>query len=259
MIDIGVNLTNGRFQSDLDDVLLRAQKEGVESLIITGSDRKSTVEALELVQQYPEFLKSTAGVHPHHASDWNSLLKDEMIVFAKHSEVVAIGEMGLDFNRDFSPRDVQESCFEAQLGIAATVNKPVFLHQRDAHQRFVEILAPYISQLKGAVVHCFTGDKSELKQYLEMGCYIGITGWVCDERRGQALRDAVSYIPKDRLMIETDAPYLLPSTIRPKPKKNRNEPSFLKYVVEELARLREEDVDTIKKYTLENTKRFFDI
>ena len=131
---------------------------------------------------------------------------------------VAVGECGLDFFRDYSPRDAQRRAFAAQLELAAEVGKPVFLHQRDAHEEFVAMLAPARASLAGGVAHCFTGGPAELDAYLELDLYIGVTGWVCDERRGAALRAAVPRIPLDRLLVETDAPYLLPRDLEPKPR-----------------------------------------
>src|SRR5699024_867619 len=149
---------------------------------------------------------------------------------AAHPEVVAIGETGLDFFRDFSPRPQQEAAFRAQLELAAELDMPVFLHQREAHARFLPILRDHLSALPAAVVHCFTGTDTELDAYLDAGCHIGITGWICDERRGHHLRDLVARVPAGRLMIETDAPYLLPRDLRPKPRSRRNDPMHLAHV-----------------------------
>jgi len=259
LIDIGVNLTNKRFKSDLPELLSRAQAQDIERIIVTGTCHKSSVEALALVAQYPDLLSCTAGVHPHDASDWDDALNITMLDLAQKPEVVAVGECGLDFNRDFSPRDKQEACFDAQLQIAATTGKPVFLHERDAHERFLQILKQYRDQLSAVVVHCFTESKDQLHRYLDMDCYIGVTGWVCDERRGDALREAVPHIPADRLMIETDAPYLLPRSMKPKPKNNRNEPAFLSHVLKEVAALRGESEDTVAQQTTSNARKFFNV
>ncbi len=259
LIDIGVNLTNKRFRDDLPEVLERARLNNVNQLILTGTDAETSQSALALANQHPGFLYSTAGVHPHHASEWDEELQALIRKLTHEKQVVAVGECGLDFNRNFSTPEEQTICFEAQLQIAIETQMPVFLHERDAHLRFTEILGEFIEEIPAAVVHCFTGTKEELKVYLDMNCYIGITGWVCDERRGDALREAVSYIPKDRLMIETDAPYLLPRTLKPRPKSGRNEPSFLPYVVQELSALRGESISQIADFTTANAKRFFGI
>ncbi len=257
LIDIGVNLTNKRFQKDLPDVLARAQENQVAHMVVTGTSADNSRKAFELASHYPQLLSSTAGVHPHDASGWNNAVEKQIRDLLDHSCVVAVGECGLDFNRDFSPRDQQKTCFAAQLALAVEKEMPVFMHERDAHQCFVEILSTYRAQLGAVVVHCFTGDREQLKAYLDMDCHIGVTGWVCDERRGQDLRDAVSYIPADRLMIETDAPYLTPRTIKPKPKDGRNEPAFLPYVLRELALLRGVSEQQLMEETRVTAQNFF--
>ncbi len=259
MIDIGANLTNKRFRDDIDDVLHDAAQAGVEQIIVTGTSVEGSSAALALARQYPDLLKSTAGVHPHYASNWNSEVSKSIIELARHELVVAVGECGLDFNRDLSPRDQQELCFEEQLAIAGELELPVFLHERDAYERFVSLLAPRMDSLSAAVVHCFTGSEQALKHYLDLGCYIGITGWICDERRGQGLRDIVRYIPADRLLIETDSPYLLPRTIKPKPKGGRNEPALLSYVLAELAAVRGVTVEEMAQSSTAAAKTFFNL
>jgi TatD DNase family protein len=257
LIDIGANLTSSRFAQDLADVVANAQTENIVHAIVTGTSLEESRAALELVKQYPEFLSCTAGVHPHVASRWNTDAESEVRELLTSTSAVAVGECGLDFNRDFSPRDQQEKCFAAQLEIAATLSKPVFLHERDAHGRFAAVLKNYRDHLSGAVVHCFTGTKKELFTYLDLDCHIGITGWVCDERRGDDLREAVRHLPLNRLMLETDAPYLTPRTIKPRPPKGRNEPKYLPYVLEALSELREESAETIAAQALKNTREFF--
>lgn len=145
---------------------------------------------------------------------------------AENDRVVAIGECGLDFNRNFSAPEQQEYAFNAQLALAAELSLPVYLHCREAHERFIAILAPWLPQLPASVLHCFTGTREELEACLAMGLSIGITGWVCDERRGQALRELMPLIPAERLLLETDAPWLLPRDMHPRPASRRNEPCF---------------------------------
>ncbi len=172
--------------------------------------------------------------------------------------MVAVGECGLDFNRNFSPPAEQRSAFAAQIEIAAETGLPIFLHQRDAHDEFLQTLKSAWSSLEGgAVVHCFTDGPTEAQDYLDLGCHLGITGWVTDARRGEELRRAVPLIPKDRLLIETDAPYLLPQNLRPKPKGRRCEPMHLIEVARSVARLREETLEDVMEYTTANARRFF--
>jgi TatD DNase family protein len=202
-------------------------------------------------------LFATAGLHPHHAADLDAAALEEFRTLALAPEVVATGEMGLDFYRDFSPRPVQEEAFRRQLELAIAVGKPVFLHQRDAHERFIAVLRDYLPALPRAVVHCFTGTGDELRECLDQGLYVGITGWICDERRGRHLLDLVGVIPEDRLMIETDAPYLLPRTLRPKPDTRRNEPMYLPAVLDAIAGVTGRSVAAVAGATTRTARTFF--
>lgn len=241
LIDIGANLTHESFDRDRDAVIQRARAAGVTRQIITGATLEHSEQALALALQYPGELFATAGVHPHHASEYTAECDARLRELCQHPAVVSAGECGLDYFRDFSPRKDQQRAFEMQLQLAVDLNKPVFLHQRDAHADFMAVMAGFKNQLGPAVVHCFTGSKEELFDYLDQDWYIGITGWICDERRGAHLRELVAAIPADRLMVETDAPYLLPRTLKPMPKDRRNEPAFLPHIVQEIARERQED------------------
>ena len=213
LIDIGANLTHDSFDHDFDQVIERAQAAGVDTIILTGTDLSSAHKAAEYSQNNPQLFKSTAGLHPHAASQWTTELATEIQTLLKHDEVIAVGECGLDFNRDFSPREKQRVVFEEHLKLAILAEKPLFLHQREAHEPFFQLLKKYRNQIVGGVVHCFTDTKEALEDYLALDMYIGITGWVCDERRGAELQEIVKHIPADRLLIETDAPYLLPRTL----------------------------------------------
>ncbi len=235
VIDIGANLTHDSFSEDLDNVLERARAAGVMRFIITGSSATGSRDAVDLAAQYPNLMRATAGVHPHHASEYNDTVETTLLELLAQDTVVAVGECGLDYFRNFSPRQAQLEAFERQLTLAENVGKPLFLHQRDAHEDFVAVLSERIDTLPHGVAHCFTGDEAMLRRYLDMGLYIGITGWICDERRGAHLRDLVPQIPPDRLMIETDAPYLLPRTLDPKPASRRNEPMYLPEVLRVVA------------------------
>ncbi|MFC3913488.1 3'-5' ssDNA/RNA exonuclease TatD [Pseudaeromonas sharmana] len=257
MIDIGLNLTNPQFASDREAVLLRAQQAGVEAVILTGTDLDDSAAAATLAAGWPQFAYSTAGLHPHDARHWDAGSATRLRSLAAAPQVVAIGECGLDFNRDFSPRPQQEAAFVAQLELAVELNKPVFLHCRDAHARFTSLLAPYLRHLPGAVLHCFTGTADELSECLTLGLHIGITGWVCDERRGETLRALVPQIPAGRLMIETDAPYLLPRDLSPKPTSRRNEPAYLPHIAATVAALRGESCSALLAHTRATSRAFF--
>lgn len=259
LIDIGANLTHESFRHDFDAVLDRARTHGVTRMIVTGASHTGSEHALDLARAHPGFLYATAGVHPHHAIDYNDAT-DALIRTLTHApEVRAVGETGLDYNRNYSPRDVQLQVFERQLQIAVDVGKPLFLHQRDAHHDFIALLKKYRDKVPAAVVHCFTDTREALHDYLALDCHIGITGWICDERRGTHLREFVRDIPANRLMIETDAPYLLPRTVRPQPSHRRNEPMFLKHICEEIARDRGEEVDVTAANSTAAAAAFFSL
>jgi TatD DNase family protein len=267
LIDSGANLSHDSFDHDRDAVLQRARDAGVVQLVVTGASREHSPKALALAQAHPGFLFATAGVHPHHASEYTDECDAEMRALHAHAEVVAVGECGLDYFRDLSPRPAQRRAFERQLqigvdlaveGLAANgMGKPLFLHQRDAHADFMAMMKNFDGRLGPAVVHCFTGSRAELFDYLDQDWHIGITGWLCDERRGQHLRELVKHIPGDRLMIETDAPYLLPRTVKPQPSHRRNEPMYLAHIVEELARDRGEEVAVTAANTAATARAFF--
>jgi TatD DNase family protein len=257
LIDIGANLTHDSFDADLDETLSRAEAAGVVKMIVTGSSDQGNIDAAGLAEMHPGLLYSTAGVHPHHASDYTDASSELIRSLLTRESVVAIGECGLDYFRNFSPRDAQLEAFRSQLEIAADTEMPVFLHQRDAHDDFVEQLEPMLPKISRAVAHCFTGEGESLQEYLAMGLWIGITGWICDERRGAHLQEIVSEIPDDRLLIETDAPYLLPRTLVPKPKSRRNEPAFLTEVLRVVAKARGQNEQHVAKITTENAVEFF--
>lgn len=257
LIDIGVNLTHDSFDTDRDQVMSRAAAAGVGRMIVTGTSVTASVQALELAVRYPGTLFATAGVHPHHADTLDAHGVEALRTLATAEHVVAVGECGLDYFRDYSPRTAQRDAFVAQLSLAAEVGKPVFLHQRDAHAEFVELLAPRRAALAGGVAHCFTGGVEELEAYLDLDLYVGITGWLCDERRGAALREALPRIPLDRLLIETDAPYLLPRDLPAKPRDRRNEPAFLRHVLASIAAAYDRPEAQIAAAATANTERLF--
>lgn len=257
LIDIGVNLGHESFNHDLDAVLARARAAGVAQMVVTGASRAGSPKALELAQAHPGFLYATAGVHPHHAVEVTGECLAELRALHAHPQVVAVGECGLDYFRDFAPRPAQRRAFERQLELAAESGKPLFLHQRDAHADFLGVMKEFEGRIGPAVVHCFTGTREELFDYLDADYHIGITGWLCDERRGLHLREIVKNIPADRLMVETDAPYLLPRTVRPMPSHRRNEPVYLRHIVEELARDRGETPERTAAASTATARAFF--
>lgn len=257
LLDIGINLAHDSFDHDRDAVVQRAHDLGVTRMLITGSSLASTQSAIALVQRYPEQMRCTAGVHPHHAVDLDPAQLQAFNELARRPEVVAVGECGLDYFRNFSPHPAQLEAFEQQLALAAEVRKPVFLHQRDAHQDFMTVMRRHRARLTGGVAHCFTDGLEQARAYLDLDLYIGITGWICDERRGHHLREVVRQIPAERLLIETDAPYLLPRDLHPKPQSRRNEPMYLPHVLAAIAEARGESVETLAEITTANALRLF--
>lgn len=259
LIDIGANLTHDSFHDDFDQVLQRARDQHIEQMIVTGATVQGSQKALDLARRYPGFLYGTAGIHPHHADEATDDAMKALRTLAEHPEIKAVGETGLDFFRNFSPREDQVRSFERHLGIASELDKPLFLHERDAYPTFAEILTPWRDELGDIVVHCFTGEADALYAYLDLDCYIGITGWICDERRGQHLLELIKDIPPDRLMIETDSPYLMPRNISPRPKSRRNEPAYLPYVCQGIAEALNQPYEEVAARTTANARRFFNL
>ena len=257
LIDIGANLGHESFAHDRDVVIGRAQAAGVAQIVVTGASREGSREALEIAGAHPGRLFATAGVHPHHALEVTAEAEAELRELHRDPRVVAVGECGLDYYRDLAPRHAQRRAFEIQLALAVECGKPLFLHQRDAHADFMDVMRGFEGRLGAVVVHCFTGTGEELADYVAQGWYVGITGWLCDERRGAHLRQLVRDIPADRVLVETDAPYLLPRNLRPMPSHRRNEPMFLPHIVEELARDRGEAVADTAAATTANARRLF--
>ncbi len=259
LIDIGSNLTHPTFDADRDEVIDRATAAGVVAQIISGADLAGSQQGAQLALTRPGVLWSTAGVHPHYASHLHDAQEAAFKELLAQPQVVAVGECGLDYFRSFSPREAQLNAFVKQLEWAIEVQKPIFLHQREAHADFVDLLRDYAPRLRRGVAHCFTEGPRELEDYLQLGFSIGITGWICDERRGQRVREAIAGIPAGRLMIETDSPYLLPRDLDPRPRSRRNEPKFLPHIARTIAAARRETFEQVAAFTTANALEFFDL
>ena len=258
-IDIGANLTHDAFDLDREAVIAQAHEAGVMQIVVTGADVAGSEMAAELARGHPGRLFATAGVHPHHAQQFEPTQLPALRALLGCAQVVAVGECGLDYFRNFSPRAAQLRAFEWQLQLAADSGKPLFLHQRDAHEDFIAALRAWGARLPRAVAHCFTGGERELDAYLALGLSIGITGWFCDERRGAHLRSLVGRIPVGRLMLETDAPYLLPRDLSPRPASRRNEPRYLPHIGEAVAHARGETVEYCAAHTSAHAQEFFSL
>ena len=251
LVDIGANLTHPAFAPDLDEVLGRARQAGVETIIVTGTTVEESRQASTLGFPF------TAGVHPHHARDCGPDTIPQLKSLAENPRCVAIGECGLDFNRNYSPHPDQEKWCIAQLELGLSLGKPLFLHSRDAHPRFSEILKRH--RVERGVAHCFTGEREELRAYLDLGLHIGITGWICDERRGKHLLELVREIPRDKLLLESDAPYLTPRDLKPQPKARRNEPAFLPHILRTVARALGRPAEDVAAETTRNALQLFSL
>jgi TatD DNase family protein len=257
LVDIGLNLAHDSFNHDRDHVVAAARAAGVHCMVITGSTLESSRAAIDLARSAPDTFRATAGIHPHHAQEFRDADLPVLRSLVLEAEVGAVGECGLDYFRNFSPHEDQERVFRLQLELAVETARPVFLHQRDGHDTFMAILREYRPRLAAAVAHCFTGDERELRDYLDLGLSIGITGWICDERRGLHLRELVRLVPLDRLMLETDAPYLIPRDLRPKPSGRRNEPKYLPHILRTVAACRGEPPEAVALATTRNATAFF--
>jgi TatD DNase family protein len=257
LIDIGCNLTHDSFERDRAEVIANAREAGVVQMVVTGASEAGSIKALELSKQWPGTLYATAGCHPHLAAEFSAETESVLRDLLENPEVVAAGECGLDYFRDFSPRPDQRRAFERQLELAVGSGKPVFLHQRDAHADFMAILTEFRPNLARAVVHCFTDAREAMLDYLNLDCHIGITGWICDERRGHHLKEFVGEIPADRLMLETDSPYLKPRNLRPKARTHRNEPQWLPWIAGTVAACRNTTPEKLAAQTTACARAFF--
>ncbi|MBE6487463.1 MAG: hydrolase TatD [Methanosphaera stadtmanae] len=259
LIDIGINLMHKSYDKDRTDVVDEAKKVGVTQNIITGSSISSSRTAVEYASKYPGTLFATCGVHPHDAKSCNENTIGILRDLASNDCVVAIGECGLDYNRNYSPQNIQRKWFEEQVKLAEELNMPLFLHDRESYDDFSKILRRHKEVSKRSVVHCFTGTKYEAEDYLDLGCYIGVTGWICDDRRNDELLKAIKVIPPEKLMIETDGPFLLPRDFESKPKKNRNEPKYLPHILGRIAKEMNIDKQELAEQVTMNTRKFFNI
>lgn len=265
LVDVGVNLLNGQFRRDLDEVVARARRAAVEHMLIIATDLATSEQAIEAGADLN--LRCTAGVHPHDAAgvapDWQAQLEQ----LAAHPQVCAVGETGLDFNRNYSPPEDQLAVFAAQIAIAQRLNKPLYVHDRESRGELLRVLRA-AGALPPTLVHCFTGTAEELEAYLGAGFYIGITGWITDPKRGEKLRELVTRIPDERLLLETDAPFLKPFNTPPdwlaqhglsSRYKRRCEPAMLPFVLDAVATLRRQDPAQLAAATGANAQRLFGI
>ena len=256
-IDIACNFTHESFKHNLDEVINNAEEEGVEKFVLLCASL-ADIDPIKVIQNNtPEKFFISAGIHPHNATEILEINYDALLKKLKSINPNAIGETGLDYFRNISPPDIQKKSFGMHIEIAKELSLPLYLHQRDAHGDFIRIIKENISNFPKFVVHCFTGTQTELDEYLELGAYIGLTGWICDAKRNIDLRKSIKNIPIDRMMIETDCPYLIPKNLPIKPKKNINEPKYLPHIANEIAELKGIEIEELKIATRENAIKFF--
>ena len=254
IFDSHCHLDDKAYRKDIARVIERAHQNDVIRMMTVGVNKETATQAVSLAEANPD-LYASVGFHPHDAKQCNSDALDFMIKLAESSKVRAWGEIGLDYNRMYSPREDQERWFVRQLEIAAELGLPMIFHERDSSGRFLEILKANFKTESGGVIHCFSGTAQELEQYLSMGLCIGITGILTLRGRGANLREMVPQIPSNRMVVETDAPYLTPA-----PEKyhtRRNEPAFVKSVLRKLAEVRNEDPDELAQTIWDITCRLY--
>lgn len=252
--DIGLNLFCRQFPNP--EKIIQDAKDNNVCCILTGTDPKENQKIDKFVKTHDAF--GTAGIHPHNAD--RAVQEDFAMIekmISENEKIVAVGECGLDFDRMFSTKENQIRCLEKHIVLAEKLNKPLFLHERSAAEDFIKRFKKHKDICEKSVVHCFTGNKDTLDKYLSMGFSIGITGWICDDRRAKELREAVHIIPLDRILIETDAPYLTPRNV---PGLDRtNKPQNIVHVARELAKYMKISEDTLVEHARKNTERIFHI
>ena len=256
-IDIACNFTHDSFKHNLDEVLNNAEHAGVDKFVLLCASM-ADIDPIKVIQNNtPEKFFISAGIHPHHATEILEINYDALLIKLKSINPNAIGETGLDYFRNISPPDIQKKSFGMHIEIAKELSLPLYLHQRDAHSDFIRIIKENISNFPRFVVHCFTGTQAELDEYLELGAYIGLTGWICDAKRNIDLRKSIKNIPIEKMMIETDSPYLIPKNLIVKPKKNINEPKYLPHIANEICELTGYELEELKLATSNNAIKFF--
>ena len=256
-VDIACNFTHDSFKDNLEEVIANAELEGVEKFVLLCASLNDLKPIKIIQKKSPEKYFVSAGIHPHHATEIREINYDDLLAKLCSINPNVIGETGLDYFRNISPPDVQRKSFKMHIEIAKELSLPLYLHQRDSHKDFINIIKENRNNFPKFVVHCFTGTQEELNDYLDLGAYIGLTGWICDAKRNIELRKSIKNIPIDRMMIETDCPYLIPKNLPNKPKKNINEPKYLPHIANEIAELIGMKIEELKLATRSNAIEFF--
>lgn len=266
MIDAGVNLCSKQFNNYHDTLIEHAKEAGLNGFITISNSHKEWKQNLNLIRQYSndQFkIYMTIGIHPHNAKEVTTdNVYDELTQLVQsNSCIVAIGECGLDYDRNFSPKSKQIEVFKKHIELSLLLNKPLYLHERDAHDDFYNTLLEYknnCANLKG-IVHCFTGKKEHMMKYIELGLYIGITGWICDKRRNHDLVEAVKDLDLNKLILETDAPWLIPFEYSKHWNTKRNQPDAIYYVSSVLSNILEISEESIINKSSQNISKLFSL
>jgi TatD DNase family protein len=253
LIDTHTHLDFPQFDDDRERVIERAANAGVRAIVDVGTDLASSQAAVALAEAYSQ-VYAAVGVHPHDAKTLTEEMLEELRALASHPKVVAVGEIGLDFYRDLSPRDKQRRAFQQQLALAREIGKPVIIHDREAHTEVMDILRHWVegSHKSVGVLHCFSGDLVMAQEAIELGFYISIAGPVTF-KNARRLRELVRQLPLEKLLVETDCPYLTPQPHRGK----RNEPAYVKLVAQEVARIKELSLEEVARITSDNAQALF--
>ena len=238
-------------------VINNAEHAGVEKFVLLCASLTDLDPIKQIQNHAPNKFFISAGIHPHHATETVEINYDQLLSQLQSITPHAIGETGLDYFRNISPPDIQKKSFRMHIEIAKELNLPLYLHQRDAHNDFIRIIRENSKNFPKFVVHCFTGTQKELDEYLDLGAYIGLTGWICDAKRNIDLRQSIKNIPIEKMMIETDSPYLIPKNLLKKPKKNINEPKYLPHIANEICELTGYELEELKLATSKNAINFF--
>jgi TatD DNase family protein len=252
-LDSHVHLDDARFAEDREQVIQRALDAGVTTMINVGADMKSTRESLRLAKGYPGIIYAAVGIHPHDAKSATENDYSELEGYLAQPEVLAVGEIGLDYHYDLSPREVQRTVFEQQLKLAVATDKPVIIHMREATQDTLNLLQQFTGRLRG-VMHCFSGSWETARAVLDLGLHLGFDGPLTFANAAK-LREVAGKVPSDRILIETDCPYLTPVPYRGK----RNEPAYVREVAAVLAELKKVDLEEIASLTANNARDLFSI
>ncbi len=253
MIDSHCHLEDERFAGEVPQVLERMRAAGVNRCILAGSDAATSERIVALTEQYPN-VYGVVGLHPHEAATFTPETLSRMDRWLQKPRIIGVGEIGLDYYYDHSPRDIQREALAAQLVYAYQKAVPAVFHVRDAHGDFTDILRAHKNSLPQGVMHCFTGSLESAKVYLALGLYISFSGSVTF-KNAHNLQDVARYVPLDKLLIETDSPYLAPVPMRGK----RNEPAFVRFVAEKVADLKGIPADELIAHTIANTERLYGI